>query len=63
MVVVVRFDVTSFHLFCCYKSVYKNYFIIIFFFFHKIYFNFSMFRNVPGFIDPPFEHVWRSLNT
>ena len=61
MVVVVRFDVTSFHLFYCYKSVYKNYFIIIFV--HKNYFNFSTFRNVPGFIDPPFEHVWRSLNT
>ena len=61
MVVVVRFDVMLFHLFCCYKSVYKNFIII--FFFHKNYFNFFMFRNVPGFIDAPFVHVWRSLNT
>ena len=51
MVVVVRFDVMLFHLFCCYKSVYKNSFTIISFFFNKNYFSFFMFRNVPGFID------------
>ena len=53
------------YLFCYYKSVYKNYFItiiiiLILLFFHKNYFSFFMFRNVPacsgmfrvpGFID------------
>ena len=38
-----------FYLFCCYKSVYKNCFIIIILiFFHNNYFNFFMFRDVPG---------------
>ena len=37
------------HSSCCYKSVYKNCFIIIILiFFHNNYFNFFMFRDVPG---------------